>query len=271
MAKLNFWNLMVVKDDCILSAVELMLSIKKTLDFKTKSFIRKSKKVINSKKKTGYMFVVLNGPSVKNQDLTILQGKDLMFVNRGFLHPLYKQLKPKYHVFIDTKMVYGIWDIKWIDIIVGMVPDITIVLPAEWAKLEVFEPYVLNKEISIIWVSSGGGFRGLGVSGTAFDLAIELGYQKIYFTGFEATGFAQNILKQATHFFGYIDDNELQKPEDFMQGYYMNCRQIRELILYAKKAKKKNVQIINLTNGGLLDMFERMNFNDLNPTKTILK
>ena len=262
MAKLNFWNLMVFKDDFILSGIELLLKARKIVDFKTKSFIRKSKSIIEKKQSDGEVFVIFNGPSVNNQDLSKLKGEDIMFVNRGFLHPLFKELKPKYHVFIDTKMIYGIWDVKWIDQIIEMVPDITIVLPAEWAKLQMFYPY-LNKDISIIWIASKGGLRGLGVSGSSFDLAIELGYKTIFFTGFEATGFAQNLLKQSTHFFGHIDDNELQKAEDYMQGYYMNCRQIRELILYARMARKKKIRMINLTEGGVLDMFERKDFNSL--------
>ena len=36
MAKLNFWNLMVVKDDFILSGIELILKAKRLFDFKTK-------------------------------------------------------------------------------------------------------------------------------------------------------------------------------------------------------------------------------------------
>jgi hypothetical protein len=264
---INFWNLMVVKDDYILSGIELLLKVKKIFDFKTKSLVRESKKIIASKQRNGKdVFVILNGPSVKNQDLSKIIGEDIIFVNRGFLHPLFKELKPKYHVFIDTKMIYGIWDVKWIDQIIEMVPDITIVLPAEWAKLQMFESY-LAKDISIIWFASKGSLRGLGVSGTSFDLAIALGYSKIYFTGFEATGFAQNLLKQSTHFFGHVDDNELQNAEDYMKGYYMNCRQIRELILYARMAKKKKVDMINLTEGGLLDMFERKDFNNFKKNK----
>ena len=40
------------------------------------------------------LFIILNGPSLKKQDISTLKGKDLMFVNRGFMHPLYKELQP---------------------------------------------------------------------------------------------------------------------------------------------------------------------------------
>jgi hypothetical protein len=262
MKKIDFWKLMVIKDDYILSFVEFFIRLKMKFDFKANKVIRQSKKQIKSVKTKDEVFVVLNGPSLKDQNLSKLKGCDLMFVNRGFLHPLYSELKPKYHVIIDTKMIYGIWDIKWIDEILKMVPDITFVFPGSWAKLELFKP-IIKRNVQIIWIGNNGGLRGLGVSGACFDLAMLLGYKSIFFTGFEATGFAQNLLKQSTHFFGHIDDNELQSAEDYMKGYFMNCRQMRELILYAKKASNKGVKMINLTNGGLLDMFERQNFNDI--------
>ena len=43
----------------------------------------------------------------------------------------------------------------------------------------------------------------------------------------------------------------------------MNARQIRELILVAKRFEKKKVNIVNLTKGGVLAMFKRGVFEEV--------
>ena len=256
---MNFWSAMVVKDDYILSFVDFCLSIKSRLLSASKKEYRKKTNELLTKNRSdaGEIYVILNGPSLATQDLNVLKGKDLIFVNRGFMHPLYEFLAPKYHVFVDSKMIKGIWDIHWIDSILEKVPDITFVMPIRWASLDLFQPYI-KRNVPIIWMDSGY-IRGTGVSGTCFDLGLLLGYKKIYFTGFDANGFVLDLINQSSHFYEKIDDGELQSAEDIMRGYYMNARQIRELILYSIKAKKKGVEIINITNGVLLTMFRREN------------
>jgi|GEM_PF-1112902 len=260
MRRLNFWDFMVIKDDLILSVIERILELRHSLNLNRQYYLRCSKKIIAEKRsqKLNSVYVILNGPSLNSQDLSVLKGEELIFVNRGFLHPLYKELQPKYHVFIDSKMINGVWDVEWLDRILDMVPGITFAMPVAWVRQPILRKYIQRK-IPIVWLSSGQ-LRGIGVAGACFDLSFLLGYKTIYFTGFEATGFAQDLLNKASHFYGSVDDRELQGAYDYARGYYMNCRQMRELILYARRAQHKGVSIFNLTEGGLLDMFERRKF-----------
>ena len=264
----DIWKWLVTKDDIILSVIELLSSATNLYGLRTHGWKKLGDAIIDEDRKRVVgkdAVIVLNGPSMKVQPIERLKGKDLVFVNQGFRHPAYKNLQPKYHVFIDTKLIHGVWDIKWLDEIHEMVPGITFVMPAAWARLPLLKPYI-DKGYRIIWTGKAiGGMRGLGVSGECFDLVRRLGYKNIFFTGFEATGFAASLLNQASHFYGNDSDEEGKPVDVIMKEYYMNARQIRELILVAKKFKKNKVDVVNLTDGGLLNMFPRQNFEDVFP------
>lgn len=267
--KFDIWKWLVTKDDALLSVIEFLWSARKLYGIRTRAWKKIGDRIVlkHRQRTVGEdVVIVLNGPSMKVQPIERLKGKDVVFVNQGFRHPAYKMLQPKYHVFIDSKLIHGVWDIKWLDEIHNMVPEITFVMPASWAALPLMKPYI-DKKYSIIWVDKAvSGMRGLGVSGECFDLVQRLGYSKIYFTGFEATSFPSSLLKVNSHFYGNDSDEAGMTAADIMKGYYMNARQIRELILVADKFRKNGVDVVNLTDGGLLNMFPRHNFEEIFPS-----
>ena len=128
------------------------------------------------------LFIILNGPSLKRQDLLKLKGQDLMFVNRGFMHPLYKELQPKYHVFVDGKLASGVWDIKWIDQIFEMCPNIKIIFPIQWYNHPTFARF--KNDERIFWQSWRLPFFINGVSSKCFSYAIEHEFYNIFFITF---------------------------------------------------------------------------------------
>lgn len=65
------------------------------------------------------------------------------------MHPMYKDLQPAYHVFVDTKMLKGIWPATWIGDILQMSPNTKILLPLSWSNIKIFKPY----EKSIYWLN----------------------------------------------------------------------------------------------------------------------
>ncbi len=264
----DIWKWLVTKDDLLLSAIEFIWSAKNLYGLRNLKWRRIGAELIKQHRLAAEgrdVVIVLNAPSIKEQPLERLKGKDLVFVNQGFRLPMYKDLKPKYHVFIDSKLIHGIWDIKWLDAIHDINPNVTYVMPASWAHLPLLRPYI-QKGYSIIWIDSCiSGLRGLGVSGACFNLALALRYGTVYFTGFEATSFAASLMKTSSHFYGNDGDEASMTASDIMKGYYMNARQMRELIVIGEKFRKKKVNIYNLTAGGLLNMFPRKSFCDVFP------
>lgn len=217
-----------------------------------------------SKVKNGTMFLALNGPSIKTQPLERVAGNgiDCVFVNQGFKLSQYKLLHPRYHIFIDTKLLKGIWDINWLDEILEMVPDITFVMPTSWARHPVLQPYI-KRGIRILWWDAPRSSHG--VSGYTFQLAWALGYKRIYFSGYEQTATPAYILKQASHFYGNDPDVETHDALYIMKDLYMNARHLYQAFKSEEYAKKHGYELINLTDGGIMDMFERKRFEDVFP------
>lgn len=208
------------------------------------------------------LFIILNGPSLNTQDLFTLKGKNLMFVNRGFLHPLYKELQPKYHVFVDPKLAMGIWPIEWIDQIFDMCPGIRIVLPAAWHRLPIFARFKDDKRV--FWQYWQIPFYVNGVSTNCFSYGISQGFNNIFFTGFDGNGCAYDMIKQSesSHFYGADPELAHMTSVQHISALYSTFLQLCDLIDFSKYCCKRGIKIYNLTNGGLLDMFPRRDFND---------
>tara|TARA_Y100000389_G_scaffold138754_1_gene136505 strand:- start:330 stop:1157 length:828 start_codon:yes stop_codon:yes gene_type:complete len=257
---LNIWQLMMKIDGLILSLLNIIIRINDFFRIKQKK-LRSSNNVNIGKKRD--IFIVLNGPSIVNQDLTTLKNKSIMFVNRGFLHHEYKRLQPEFHVFADTKMLTGEWSISWIDEIITMVPTITFIMPAKWAFHEKLKPYI-NKGVKIHWMTSKFSMSSLGVSGLCFEFCIEQNFKTIFFTGFDANGIGHELAESSrSHFYGQNKENLQKTTLDYAQDLYMHSRFFISVNQFTKYASKKKVSIINLTAGGLLDMFPRMDLSKI--------
>ena len=252
---MNFWELMIKKDDIILSFIE---GIRKLI-YATDRQIQKARKEMAKRPIEGIgkeLYLLLNAPSSKTQDISVLKGKNTMFVNRGFMHPLYKELQPQYHVFVDSKMLKGIWPISWLDEIWNMSPNTTIILPISWYTHPLFKNYQNNKQI--YWLTYSLPFYNLGVSGSCFSFAIQQKFKKIYFTGFDATGIGHEMIKTAdSHFYGNDKELENKTTSQFVIDLLMHSRHLHDLNRLAAWSEKKSYKLINITNGGLLDMFPR--------------
>ena len=252
---MDFWNLMIKKDDVIVSFVERVRSLKYGL---TPSLLKLRHKM-RSMPKDGIgkdLYIILNAPSLQSQDLSVLKGKVTMFVNRGFMHPLYKELKPTYHVFVDPKMIKGVWPVSWIEEILLLSPTTKILLPIAWSSNHMFLPY---KE-HIYWLNWGLPFYNLGVSGSCFAFAIQQQFEHIYFTGFDANGIGYELVKAAnSHFYGKDSELEEKSTKQFAIDLMMHSRHFHDLNRFADYCKKRDIKIINISNGGLLDMFPREN------------
>lgn len=252
---MDFWSLMIKKDDWILSFVENLRSIKNNINGTTRK-VKKQMRAIPPEGVEKDIYILLNAPSLNTQDLSVLKGKDIMFVNRGFMHPLYADLQPKYHVFVDTKMIKGVWSVSWFDEIWGKSPYTKILLPIAWYVNPLFTKWRNDKRI--YWLNWNLPFYNLGVSGACFAFAIQQKYEHIYFSGFDATGIGHEMVKTAnSHFYGNDTELEGKSTKQFVIDLLMHSRHLHDLNRLADYCKKRGINLINITNGGLLDMFPR--------------
>lgn len=255
---MDFWNLMTTKDDYICSFVNLLMKIRHSLSYKEQRLLHKVRKQYQFG--TDDLFIILNGPSISNQNFSLLKHKQTMFVNRGFKHPLYKELCPRFHMFVDKKMLTGEWPTSWLDEIVNDNPDVIFIMPVQWAFKDIFKPYI-KKRYHFYWIPFNTPASCLGVAGYCFNFALHNNFKKIYFTGFDATGLANEILHTTSHFYGKNEENDKKTTSDYKRDFYMFSRHLSDLIKLAKNVDKSSRRIINITDGGLLDMFPREDFN----------
>lgn len=250
-----FYDYLMKIDDTIINIAfkikHLIRTVKPTL------WIVKKKMKANAVEGMGKdLFIILNGPSLKTQDLSVLKGKDIVFVNRGFMHPLYAELSPKYHVFVDTKLLSGEWPIEWIENIFRLSPSTKIVLPIDWYTHPKIKEY--KHDNRIYWLVWEIPFYGIGVSSACFSLGIQQKYSTIYFTGFDANGLAYDMIKSSeSHFYGSDPELTNMSTMQFNTALYSHAIHLRSLNRFSLYCKNKGIRVINLTNGGLLDMFPR--------------
>lgn len=258
---MNIFDLAMKIDDGFLGLASFVKNISKRckLSYLSARINLKQDKIVAEKD----LFIVLNGPSVKKQNLLVMKDKDVMFVNRGFLHPTYKEFQPKYHVFVDTKMIKGLWPVSWLNEIWKLSPNTKVIMPLAWRSSPYLADYKENK--NIIWLTHEFPYLSIGVSAACFAFAYQCGYKKIYFTGFEATGIGYEMIKAAeSHFYGNDEEWKDMNSAQFSSALYQHSRHLRELNKLAIFLRKKGVEVVNLTQGGLLDMFKRENYPGLN-------
>ena len=256
-AKPNVWKILIKIDGYILKSLS-WISWSVTLLNARNWKLLKNNPVAKVKEKD--LFVILNGPSLKLQDLSVLKGRDIVFVNRGFQHHEYINLSPKYHAFVDSKMLTGEWPIEWIDEILAINSDIVFIMPISWSSHHLIKPYI-EKSVKIYWLNTKFKFYSLGVAGSCFEFGINECFQNIYFTGFDANGIGYELVGSSSHFYGENKENKAKTTLDYAQDLYMHSRHFLSLNDFVKYARNKNVNMINMTEGGVLDMFSRVDLN----------
>ena len=79
------------KEAPVVSKVEEKIEINPLLE--------RNKVLNNSVGENKTCYILACGPSINEMDLSILKGEDCISVSNFFVHPLYNEIQPKYHVF----------------------------------------------------------------------------------------------------------------------------------------------------------------------------
>ena len=268
MKAFNFWDFKISSDDYLYVLANFIYRLKQR---KLKSILKKNIALKNSdvNKKA---YIILSGPSLKTQEIAKLKGEILFFVNRGYKHPDYSLLQPKYHVIVDGKLKTGEWSLDMIDIIFKENPQVTLILNAKWFGLEKFKRFRSNS--NIYWVDTDLIFTrffkgdldltkslpGKAVFGACFSVAVYSGIKDIRFLGLDGNGLAHELLNSTSHFYGVNEDNNSKTCKDYIKDLYMMSNGLKSFYAIADYCKMKKIKLTNMTNGGLLDMFEREEF-----------
>lgn len=260
---MDYFDLMIRKELFLTNTACKLIDIINLLKFRENSITRSCLKKAIDNKSSRKAAIVLNAPSVSKQNLFLLKGYDLVFVNRGFLHKDYKELHPKYHIICDPKFKKGIWPVSWVYDIIAMVPDITMCFPVEWYNMPVMQQLKADNRVNICWIRIKDKPFTPFVAGYSFQFLMNMEYKDIVFTGCEANGLGHELVKDVSHFYGTNEENNIKGSKEYIADFYMYMLNYAYFRKIARKAKKRGVKITNLTIGGCLDMFERKNINEI--------
>jgi len=221
-------------------------------------------------------FLVGNGPSIKNQGLTLLKDEIVFVANHFVLHEQYKEISPTYYCVSDPRLFIKGTNREWGELMMKKTKSTIKFFPlrAKWAVRR--NKYFVGDEIYYlnylahkrIWEQNKMSLnveKGVYTGDTividfCLPLAFYMGFREIYLLGCDS-------------------DYALESAEDYSEGYFYDpskttaARQTKEyhrkhwynnIIKSYEVAKRvlweKNCRIYNATHGGKLEVFPRVEY-----------
>jgi hypothetical protein len=230
-------------------------------------------------------FILGSGNSVLQQDLTKLKGEIVMTQNHFHAHEHIKIVNPKYHVVVP-KYQPKEYDHDWVAWLKSMDEKLhreTIFFMGKNTKYLVDEMSLFNGRIYYI----KDGYQCALMRKAPVDItrtimsvqtvllqclaiAIYMGFSEIILLGFDLDQVCRLSDRTKLRFYGMspITANKAEVTAEESTGAsgidWINMWIIwRQCYLLKQEAEKRGIRIINATRGGLLNMFERQNYEDI--------
>lgn len=243
--------------------------------------ILKRNSLFKNKHKGKRAFVIVNGPSLKQHDLSNLKD-EITFVVSGFWkHPIVSDTwQPSYYSILDKRFFNGSTaSLNFFDELNNKITRSIFFFPLYRAyKAQQKFKLIRNKEV--YYLSCEGGLKNsleftsniqsfAGVSAFSLAQAIYMGCSPIYLLGFDHDylahrhrGFDKHFYESAT----IVGDGELKKLGE-MIPYYREMKNNLNLWNNYRAlniiAKKKGVKIYNVGEESFLDVFEKIEFQSI--------
>lgn len=219
-------------------------------------------------------FIIGGGPSLKVEDLSLLADEVTFTVNNVFMRDDFAAMKTNFHVIADPKFSNSVGSM------LQHLDEQTVVF-AESQLLPALETSGLSKD-RLCGFYNGMEIEAIGYNRLSMDgpmpylctviqsavcLAICMGFEQIYLLGCDCTGILNNVQvrqgKQISHY-GYkipdsihkkIEKSQLISCEHVFYEWYHIFKSYR--LINAYNRQNNAVQIVDLSQGGILDVFER--------------
>lgn len=236
-------------------------------------------------------FILATGPSINNQDLSVLSNEYCISVSMFFLHELASVIKPKYHVGAPW---HAPFDFDSIRTYLSQAkkysyPDVHYFFghrSYQYSLSRFFEKYpetklnnysFVNYDCGIslnennylsefLWDISGSPFSPRTSVYMAIQVAFYMGFKDIYLIGVDHDYLDDVKRVEGHHFYdesnGVSDVEHLSQfnTERWFKEYYLRWRDYRLMSTYLTR---HGVNIYNATDGGMLDVFPRVKFEEL--------
>ena len=267
---------------------KIIIGFQETQNIKTWTQINSKFKNIHRDKRC---FILATGPSIKKQDLKPLKNEICIAVGAFYLHKDVKEIAPKYHVNAPThapfkmelpKMYFEGYRDHYSE-------ETTIFLgyaPYEYSYLDFLQqnPKFISENIHFlnylespaldednyknpdIWDITKPLFSCRTVIYCAIQLAVYMGFKEIYLLGCDHDYLNDTSRVTNHHFYkeedGVSDVQHLGAftTERWFEEYHLRWKQYR---LMDEFLQTKGIQIFNATDGGMLDVFPRVKYEEV--------
>lgn len=188
----------------------------------------------------GRCWVIGNGPSLKEHDLTQLRDEHVFVVNRFIHHPDAHLIKPRYYVIIDPKFGNGTWGTDFIEEVERRLPDTTMFITPDGERFlnerKLLQSHTRHVILPNQLFHFGYPFdidltRGIpgsdNVTKASIAIAAWMGYAEINLLGIDGNGL---LLSNNSHFYGHVAPPETQlELEKSMASSALSMRSWRAL------------------------------------------
>lgn len=221
-----------------------------------------------------------NGPSLSLQDLEMLHQKHAMTFGCNFINKIYDKTdwRPDFYCCIETSAI--LTNLDYIingDVRAKFVKDLTETEHIGKLSESMSDNLCLfNYAYSSEEFSSDPSkliFDGYTVMFSMLEFAVYLGFTEIYLLGVDNSQppevHTSNFLEKRIHFYEE-DERELELRKEIMpvhqdfDNYELYQKNLKKYYGIAKKyAERNHIKIMNATRGGKLEVFERVDFDEV--------
>lgn len=229
-------------------------------------------------------FIVGAGSSIKKQNLKLLKNEITFGLNEFFLHPDYKEIKPKYLIFsgfgihnvpVEKQLL---WYKNYEDKIAGISTPIINVCDHNFISKNKLLSKIDKKFIqyeSNLETLSGNGIDATkslyacqGVGAMAIQVAMYMGFKEIILLGFDHDWLLRMFDNKPTHFYDH-NNSIIYKGHSEVKGMSVlyQLDSLSKLFMnytYLKNyADDTTITVANATEGGMLDVFPLVKYESL--------
>jgi hypothetical protein len=241
--------------------------------FKTsiKKYVRKNKRCLNIHR-GDRCFIIGTGPSINlltDCEIEKLKSEQVIAVNSFFKIPRLNVIKPRYYALLDDVFWRETWVFGYKEII-DIYKNENFEFITDYRSKELLDNlsfshksiFLYSKKFPASSIScdiSKNMDVGINVISTCIQSAMYMGYKEIYLLGCDYNSFATHVDEHS-----YDDSDELYEIKDrlgMLLSFFSQATRIHYLI--RDLAKKKDIKIINLTPGSLLDSYTKKHISDI--------
>jgi len=261
------WDIKLAFDDQVMRTYDFARRAQFILGRYAKKFDTARNIELRNKHAGERCFLVGNGPSIKQQDLSLLEGHTVLACNYFFHHPDIEKISPKYYAIYDGKLETGEWPVSMLDEVLERCPDVTFMLNGHWRR----NPKInrIAERAPVYWVIANQmthmnirgpidltrGIYGFNVMKVALFSATYMGFSEICLLGIDNNGTFLDALELSSHFY----DAEAEK-KDLERDLWQVAQGFRGWAGIEKRFRGSQHHIVNMTKGGLLYWFERADY-----------